>query len=178
MTDKPDNNTEDNTSGFCKSVPTESGAIQSKKPVVIDPSSPKAGKGGVIPPAPAWKPGQSGNPKGRQTAGASVKEWYNQMKEWPRSKIERVITDDNAPINKRTAARDWLAADSDRQKPDSSVDRIIEHTEGKAAQQIKHDHTGMAGLGIVVRVEGMATPELPPAPGEPKQIPNKSESDG
>ncbi len=39
---------------------------RAKLPVTIDPDSPEAGNGGVVPPLETrWKPGQSGNPKGR-----------------------------------------------------------------------------------------------------------------
>jgi hypothetical protein len=39
-----------------------------------------AGKGGIVPPVETrWQPGQSGNPAGRKTAGALVKEEINSM---------------------------------------------------------------------------------------------------
>ena len=44
---------------------------RAKLPVVIDPTSPRAGNGGVISPAPLFQPGRSGNPGGRPK-GADV----------------------------------------------------------------------------------------------------------
>ena len=113
--------------------------------VIRDPDHPEAGKGGIVPPVETrWKPGQPGNPKGRPSAGASVKEWWNQMREWPLSKVESVLRDKSAPVNKLSAAQEWLSACLGREgaEPGRSVERIIGHTDGKPAQQVQVDHTG------------------------------------
>jgi hypothetical protein len=39
-----------------------------------------AGKVGIVPPVETrWKPGQSGNPKGRPAVGATMLEWLNEL---------------------------------------------------------------------------------------------------
>lgn len=57
-----------------------------------------------------WQPGQSGNPRGRPNAGASVIEWMNVMVEYNRFDLQAVIDDKEAPACKITAARRWLKA--------------------------------------------------------------------
>ncbi len=48
-------------------------ALQANKPpVTIDASDPEAGSGGVVPPRQTrWRPGESGNPKGRPKGAAT-----------------------------------------------------------------------------------------------------------
>jgi hypothetical protein len=41
------------------------------------PNGKRPGKGGIIPPAPLWVKGQSGNPRGRPAAGATIRERVN-----------------------------------------------------------------------------------------------------
>lgn len=101
--------------------------------------------GVVPPPEHRWPPGQSGNPEGRKPAGLSVKEWWNQMQDWPIAKIKDVLTDPDAPASKIAAARTWVDACSDAKNASGmpvaggDLDRIVEHTDGKATQ--RHDHT-------------------------------------
>ena len=64
---------------------------------------------GVVPPPEyRWKPGQSGNPKGRPSAGLAIVEWLNQMQELPYDEIEAVAKDKKAPAAKRAAAIQWI----------------------------------------------------------------------
>src|SRR5437764_1007890 len=75
---------------------------------------PGRGKGGVIPPIEhRFRPGQSGNPRGRPRAGASLREWLNQMQGWPRRRLLRVLKDKRAPVSKVCAAQLWLRLASD-----------------------------------------------------------------
>lgn len=78
------------------------------------------------------KPGQRLNPAGRPSAGASVKDWWNIMQGWSRKKLEAVIADNASPVNKVAAAQAWLNAC----KAGNDLDRILEHTAGRAAQSL------------------------------------------
>lgn len=82
-----------------------------------------------------WPKGVSGNPSGRPSAGASVREWWNQMRDWSTEKIEAVANDPSVPVAKRAAAQQWLKAA--KQGSDASCDRIIDYTEGRPTQNVK-----------------------------------------
>jgi hypothetical protein len=53
-----------------------------------------------------FKPGESGNPRGRQSAGLSLKEWINAFatRELTAEQIRRIARDPKAPWTKRAAA--------------------------------------------------------------------------
>ncbi len=102
----------------------------------------RAGKGGIVPPKEhRWKPGESGNPKGRPNAGASVREWMNVMQDWNQQQLKAVLDDADTPAHKCSAARCWLDAISmDRTKGGMPVagpdmERIISHTDGTAVKR-------------------------------------------
>lgn len=83
---------------------------------------------GVAPPAAfRWPKGVSGNPAGRPSAGAHVREWINVMVGWNVAELQSVIDDPDAPSAKVTAARQWFNA---RMGNGASVDRIFDRTEG------------------------------------------------
>jgi hypothetical protein len=89
-----------------------------------------------------FKPGQSGNPAGRPAAGATIREWWNQMQGWTLLEVEAVLLDDIAPVSKKAAARAFIDACSEEKTAagqpiaGGDLDRIIEHTAGKAVQPI------------------------------------------
>ena len=87
---------------------------------------------------PPWQSGQSGNPRGRPAAGASVIEWMNLMAEWPEEKIEAMAEDPQAPANKLIAARRLLAAiSSDPEKDSREAARFVtDYTSGRARQTV------------------------------------------
>ena len=66
--------------------------------------------GHTPPGARPFKPGQSGNPKGRPRAGLSVVEWINELQETLEEDLRKISTDPKAPPHKRSAANSWLAA--------------------------------------------------------------------
>ena len=96
---------------------------------------------------PPWQPGQSGNPAGRPAAGASVIEWMNVMAEWPEDEIETMAEDPQAPANKRTAARRWLAAMDDEREREAreAVEFVCDYTNGRPRQTaiIRHETPAM-----------------------------------
>lgn len=66
--------------------------------------------GVVPPPEHRFPPGQSGNPAGRPTAGASVREWLNVLadKDLSEDEIRAIARDKKASWTKRTAAERML----------------------------------------------------------------------
>lgn len=85
------------------------------------------------------KPGETLNPHGRPIAGASLREWINQMQGWTLEELRAVATDANAPVNKVTAARTWLDAATNERTCGAEFDRIMDRTEGKPPQSVKMD---------------------------------------
>ena len=78
-----------------------------------------------------WPPGVSGNPAGRQPAGLSVAEWWNQMQEWTLPELQKVADDPNMPAAKAAAAHQWIAA---RGGAGGALDRICDRTNGRPTQ--------------------------------------------
>lgn len=105
---------------------------------------------------PPWEPGNLVK-GGRPSAGLSIKEWVNQMEKWPRSKLEAVMKDLNAPVAKIAAARIWIDASSKERNSagmpiaGSDVDRIFDRTEGKPKQAV--ELTGADGGPLEVKHE-------------------------
>lgn len=89
------------------------------------------------------KLGEVRNPKGRPNAGASIKEWINQMQGWPTDRVQSVADDESQPIAKRTAARAWLlAATKDTTTTGQPIagpyfDRVCDRTDGKPIESVK-----------------------------------------
>lgn len=81
-----------------------------------------------------WKPGQSGNPAGRKSAGASIKEWINVLSEKTAEEVRDVLTDPLAPTAKVMAARMVLSATVEDVR-DATV-KVIEYTDGKPQQAV------------------------------------------
>ena len=90
-----------------------------------------------------FKPGDVGNPAGRPPAGASIREWWNVMQDWSIEQVNRVLSDPQSGMAKRTAAVQWLAAFEGN---GGSVDRIFDRTEGKP----KGDGTPIAAVTVNV----------------------------
>jgi hypothetical protein len=91
-------------------------------------------KKGVIPEgAKPFPPGVSGNPEGRPTAGATIREWWNVMQGWTMEQLAACLSDPLTPLAKRTAAAQWLGAFEGN---GTAVDRICDRTEGKPTQNV------------------------------------------
>jgi hypothetical protein len=75
-------------------------------------AAPKAGRGGVVPPAEhQFPPGVSGNPKGRPpNAGSTMREWVNQLvaAQSTEADLRKLARDPHAPVAKRNAAINLL----------------------------------------------------------------------
>jgi Family of unknown function (DUF5681) len=66
---------------------------------------------GVVPPKEhRWKPGQSGNPKGRPNAGAMVRDFYNEMAGKTTEELLKILRAPNVHAAKKRAAIEWLRA--------------------------------------------------------------------
>lgn len=186
--------------------------------VIIDPSHPEAGKGGVVPPvATRFVPGDPRIQPKKRDASWSYKDWLNQLQDSTPDELMTIIRGTKNSALKIAAARDILAracpgdladfedycdgritlqeardkgiptdwlkkvkvkthTDKDgntettreielKDDAHKSLDRVLDRTGGKPAQEIKHEHTGGMGLGIVIKIEDGSAPELPPPPG-------------
>ena len=107
---------------------------------VYDPPAIQAEIGGsplngvVPPPEHRWKPGQSGNPRGRKAAGLSVKEWFNVMATWDRDQLQKVVDDKKESIERVSAARTWLTAGVEG--AEDALREILDRTAGKPASSL------------------------------------------
>ena len=88
-----------------------------------------------------WRPGQSGNPSGTKTAGASYKEHINALAGKERTHIASVARDQHAPAVQRMAAKTLLRALRDgycKAVPMAAndLDRMADRTDGKPVQAV------------------------------------------
>jgi hypothetical protein len=79
-----------------------------------------------------FMPGQSGNPTGRPTAGATVREWYNQMQGLTVAELQAINADSAAPVAKVAAANQWLRGIING----TELDRVLDRTDGKPTQNV------------------------------------------
>ncbi|MAE60537.1 MAG: hypothetical protein CMJ49_04170 [Planctomycetaceae bacterium] len=101
---------------------------------------------------PPFQPGQSGNPSGRPGKVTYPGDWLHIMAEWSESDVRAVLDDIDAPLSKRSAARQLLQSVSAKAVGDKAVrprdigdatDRIMDRTEGKPVhkqQIVMHDN--------------------------------------
>ncbi len=118
---------------------------------------PGAGNGGIVPPvAHRFKPGQSGNPAGRKTAGATEKEWINALtaRKTPEPQLRRIAADVKEWPAKRVAAL-WILrqvesgdmADYEEfLKGTKTLDQLRQ--EGKNTALVKKARIGKDGVSI------------------------------
>lgn len=103
--------------------------------------------------APAWQPGQSGNPNGRVPIGLSYQGWLNALDthdddgvaKYDEAALEQIRDDPTQARSKRAAAADLLdmpRTDYNKAIPlrANSIDRVSDRTVGKAPQSIIVHH--------------------------------------
>ena len=88
-----------------------------------------------------WKPGQSGNPNGRTTLGATLNECVNAMKGRTRSEVQGIADDDDRSVEWRAAATRVLGMlepgwHGHIPLGGSDFDRIMDRTVGKPVQAV------------------------------------------
>ena len=101
-----------------------------------------------------FKPGQSGNPRGRSKTAASIREWWNVLCEenedgsakytvrdlWHIAEAED--NDETVPATKRIAARQIIEAIKGGREGREIVSMIFDRTEGRPGQDL-HVTTGI-----------------------------------
>jgi hypothetical protein len=98
--------------------------------------------GAVIPAKYLFKPGESGNQRGRKTTGAYIKEYINMFGNKCRTELRAIVKDQTQPVNAIIAARRLLSAASAKLTTSgmpvagADFDRIMDRTEGKPAQTV------------------------------------------
>ena len=86
-----------------------------------------------------------GGRSGRVSAGQSIIEHMNTMRDWPLLRIEAVADDAAAGCSKRQAAKSLVRSMSDdwakNGKPHAAddLDRVLDRTDGKAVQRVQVD---------------------------------------
>lgn len=92
---------------------------------------------------PPWKPGEAPKSAGRpKSAGLSIREWMNEMQDWPRERILQLMEDKDSPVAQVAAARCWFDAtslgytSSGAPVAGSDLDRICDRTDGKPNQPV------------------------------------------
>ena len=89
-----------------------------------------------------FKPGVSGNPKGRPPAGLAVREHCNLMADWTEEELQSAANAPEASWAQRAAAERMLSCLGDRAHQDTKqaaadFDRICDRTSGKPTQQVE-----------------------------------------
>jgi len=80
-----------------------------------------------------WKAGQSGNPAGRTTYGATVREWINVLGDASRCELQTLIDDEGELSAKVAAARQVLKAS---EGDGVAFDRCADRTDGRPTHSI------------------------------------------
>lgn len=133
-------------------------------------------------PVAGWKKGQSGNPEGRKTAGATMREWTNALALRPVDELRAVMEDDSAPVAKKAAAKELLGAlRKDRLGHDRYI-AAIEQTDGRAVTRSQVQTIGespdvlaarlleaLGRLAVARRPEPDAPPMIDVTPEEAQQ---------
>lgn len=82
---------------------------RSKQPAQHAFSDDRSPISGTAPPASTrWQPGQSGNPSGRKNAGASIRNWINDLSHLTEPQLRKLAANKRAPWTKRAAAERML----------------------------------------------------------------------
>ena len=82
--------------------------------------------------------GQSGNPKGRPAAGASIIEYVNVMQDLTIDEVVAIAADPTAPVARVVAARRWLAACGDRESCSRpAAEFVVDYSVGRPRQTAK-----------------------------------------
>lgn len=129
-------------------------AILERKAVSVQISD-KPRKRGTVPESlanlrPAWRDGESGNAKGRPSAGLVIREWWNALASKGEAEWRRVADDAAEPGAKRIAAKRLLdGLDGDGNGRGAAIEQVVSHTAGKAPQVVEMNTTAVT-VGVQV----------------------------
>lgn len=114
-----------------------------------------------------WKPGQSGNPKGRPSVGSSIIELMNDYGEKTSQELQDIASSPESKAKEVAAALRMIASMAGGDDNRQDVAFAIDYTNGKPTQHITQE----------VERHDTRTLKLETRPGFKEQIVKKSEDD-
>jgi hypothetical protein len=93
-----------------------------------------------------WQPGESGNPEGRKTAGAYIREHINSLiaRELTDEQLRKIAKDKKESVGKRAAAKRLLAmikSDSVKDRTQEATAFVVHESDGNPTQRTESVNT-------------------------------------